>query len=461
MPRHFRVAVGGGSGAATKRREPGASQMLSASIGSLVRKVALPLCGLFIAVGVTACGGSSSASASSSSVSSSASQAASNGTGSLPTNKAKGSPIVFGLENIELNPAISYPELKEGAEAAVDYVNNNLGGIHGRPIELDTCATEGTPESSSSCAEKLVQDKPLLIVGGTDTSTTASIPIFEQAKLPYLGGLSLAGPEISSPISVQFIGGIDGLWATMGVFAVKDLHVKRLGIIYNDVTAGKASAEIAKAAAINAGLPSSEVVEASYGATASDMTPVMSAIASKNPGAIIDIGSSNQCVSMPEAHESLGITAPLLVGGACGNRATLEQAGNSVVGEYMFDAFDPTNGNNPQVELFKQVLKKYAKPTIRVDEFTQTGFSSVIDIRNGLEKLQPSELNSADILKFFRSQHNAPNFMAHPYTCKPTIVPKAPALCNTSFVVLQIKVHGQTPVIHTFVNSAPFITKLN
>ncbi|HMG62612.1 MAG TPA: hypothetical protein VK599_06660, partial [Streptosporangiaceae bacterium] len=46
--------------------------------------------------------------------------------------KATGTPYVFGMINDETG-AVTFPEARQGSIAAVDYVNNYLGGINGHP----------------------------------------------------------------------------------------------------------------------------------------------------------------------------------------------------------------------------------------------------------------------------------------------------------------------------------------
>ena len=57
---------------------------------------------------------------------------------------ATGAPVVVGFVNQENAPAGSFPELRLGAQAALRYVNEELGGAGGRPIQLATCATAGS-----------------------------------------------------------------------------------------------------------------------------------------------------------------------------------------------------------------------------------------------------------------------------------------------------------------------------
>src|SRR6202044_498753 len=104
---------------------------------------------------------------------------------------AKGKPVVFGMINLELNPQASFPEVRAAAEAAVKYVNAYGGGLDGHPIQLDTCLTDGSPATSTQCANKLVAAHPVAILGGADLSAANTLPIYKKAELAYIAGLGL------------------------------------------------------------------------------------------------------------------------------------------------------------------------------------------------------------------------------------------------------------------------------
>jgi len=55
--------------------------------------------------------------------------------------------VLVGFHNLE-GGAISLPQIREAFLAGVNYVNEELGGINGRPMKADTCNLDVTPESS-------------------------------------------------------------------------------------------------------------------------------------------------------------------------------------------------------------------------------------------------------------------------------------------------------------------------
>ncbi len=102
--------------------------------------------------------------------------------GPVPT----GSPLVLGFVTQEDSPTGSFPETRRAAQAAVAYVNEDLGGVEGRPLQLRTCRTDGSSEASQACARQLMAARPLAIIGGVDLGAGAALPAYQKAKVPYV-----------------------------------------------------------------------------------------------------------------------------------------------------------------------------------------------------------------------------------------------------------------------------------
>ena len=69
---------------------------------------------------------------------------------------ATGTPITIGMINQENTPVGSFPELSQAVQAAVEFVNNELGGIDGHPIRLEVCNTKFSAEGSTACAQQFI-----------------------------------------------------------------------------------------------------------------------------------------------------------------------------------------------------------------------------------------------------------------------------------------------------------------
>jgi ABC-type branched-subunit amino acid transport system substrate-binding protein len=100
--------------------------------------------------------------------------------------RATGGPIRIGFVNSE-GGAFSVPELRVGNEVAETYINDQLGGVNGRPLQVSRCTTDGSPEASIDCANQLVEDGVVAVVEGTDLGGDAMLPILADAGIPLVG----------------------------------------------------------------------------------------------------------------------------------------------------------------------------------------------------------------------------------------------------------------------------------
>lgn len=97
-----------------------------------------------------------------------------------------GPPVKVGFLNPSGGP-VPQPGADTGATAAVDYVNGQLGGIGGRPLELVSCDTDTTPESATSCANTFVEEGVVAVMDGFNLSSSATLPVLSSAKIPLVG----------------------------------------------------------------------------------------------------------------------------------------------------------------------------------------------------------------------------------------------------------------------------------
>ncbi|KAA1422969.1 ABC transporter substrate-binding protein [Mumia zhuanghuii] len=114
-----------------------------------------------------------------------------------PAADLDGPPIKVGF----LNPsggAVPQPGADTGAEAAVDYINGELGGINGSPLEMISCDTDTTPEKAQACANSFVEEGVVAVMDGYNLSSSATLPTLTAAKIPLVGMIpfdSVAGSK--------------------------------------------------------------------------------------------------------------------------------------------------------------------------------------------------------------------------------------------------------------------------
>src|SRR5207249_1058936 len=108
------------------------------------------------------------------------------GTTTTASKAASGQPLVIGLVSQELGQA-ALKDFAIGARAAKDYVNEQLNGIGGRPLQFLECLTDGSPEKSAACGNQFVEAKVALVFDTVDLGDPALHPILDTAGIPFVG----------------------------------------------------------------------------------------------------------------------------------------------------------------------------------------------------------------------------------------------------------------------------------
>ena len=73
--------------------------------------------------------------------------------------RARGTPIRIGTINQDTGAAGAFPELTTADRTAIDFINTELGGVDGHPIELVACNTQFSPDLSQACAQQMVAQR--------------------------------------------------------------------------------------------------------------------------------------------------------------------------------------------------------------------------------------------------------------------------------------------------------------
>jgi branched-chain amino acid transport system substrate-binding protein len=147
----------------------------------------------------------------------------------------KGDPLVIGVQSLDTGP-VAYPQNTYGAKAAEWYINNKLDGIGGRPLKLDICSGDGTPETGVKCANDFVaKDVPVLFDAYDGTSVGAMTPILKEAGIPIVG--LLAGQGVAEreayPTAFYFSGPLET--SALGMVKVlSDMGHKKASLALTD-----------------------------------------------------------------------------------------------------------------------------------------------------------------------------------------------------------------------------------
>ena len=357
-------------------------------------------------------------------------------------NAASGDPVVFGVLNLESGP-VTFPETLLAEQAAVQYVNAYKGGIGGHPIKLVTCQTDGSPATSQRCANQILDQKPVAILGAADTGAPGAFPIWENAGLAYLGGIPFTPVEQNSPNAVIFSSVSTADNAAAGSYAGKTLGAKSAAVIYTSDTQGTATAENAIIPAMTAS-GVTNITKVAIAPTASDVSAAVATAVGANPD-VIYIDAPAACPNILSSLRQLGNTAKIMGIDPCTSPPAIAGANGGAEGLYFAAPVLDPGAATDETNLYVAAMQKWA-PDAALDSLAAIGFQTVINVQAALASFATADLTKDKILAAFTTGTDHPNFMGHPYTCDGKQLPSGTAVCNSYQQIRQIQNGKAVPV---------------
>jgi len=122
-------------------------------------------------------------------------------------------PFVIAMPNLEGDPSGTFPDVREGAEAAVKLLNERLGGIGadvanrkaGRPVKLEYCGHKVDQNEAQSCANTLAAKNPQVVMPGIEFFTALMYPLFKS--FPVVETLPISIADFDQPGVISPFGG--------------------------------------------------------------------------------------------------------------------------------------------------------------------------------------------------------------------------------------------------------------
>lgn len=392
-----------------------------------MKRAAIAASAVGLAVTLAACGSSGSSSATGASGGPSGSSV-SLGTPSAP---ATGAPIkVFFFNEEGASAAASSPESYQAAQAAVDYVNKNLGGVKGRPLSLTHCATLGTPDSVTNCANQAVDAKPDVVVKGVEVASATAVPIITGAGIPYVTQNAGAPAELKTPGSYVLSAGFAAQLAPPIPYS-KSQGYKSIGVIYTNVTSLATALDgTVQKLAKQEGVKYTSVPVA---ITTGDLTPAYSALLAKKVDAIYIVTSAAQCASALKARSSLADTTPLFLSSSCNTPSVLNTVPQSVTDGALIALLDTSAvPTDKDTQTYLAAMKKY-EPSADTGSFAPSSFATIMNLYRALSTVSdPSTLNAQTIGSTLKSAKNVPLFMGggQTFTCDGSAFASSPTVCT-------------------------------
>ena len=345
--------------------------------------------------------------------------------------KATGTPIKLGMINQENTAAGSYPELSQAVDAATEFVNEQLGGIDGRPIEVEVCNTEFSAEGSTSCGQQFVEAEVPAVLGGIDVFGNG-IDTLGENGIPYIGGIPISTQSVEATNSFQWSGGTWGASVAFAWYAAETLDAKTVSIVYGEFGSITHSAEVAQQVLEAADV---DVQMVPYPIMATDLSSALNAAASTDPDALFIMAADSGCKAGFDGVASLDIEATAFYVGACASPAITNEAGTDKTNGAIFNVEGPVGREPPDPDfvLYSAVIDQYGDGLDPVGAGTVSfrSFMNLFSIMNQLD----GDITAKAITDELRDQVDTPSFSGHDYTCDGEQFPGLPSMCSPQQVL--------------------------
>jgi branched-chain amino acid transport system substrate-binding protein len=359
-------------------------------------------------------------------------------------------PVTVGWVNQQGGQQVIGALATNGAQLAVKYINDQLGGIDGHPLVLSTCFITSAEEEGTTCAQKFLANKSISVidVGAVAIGIQSLYSTLGTAK-PVITGVSVTPVDSTKANAVILFGDVTHVLGPFGTYASQVLHAKTAALVYPDI-AGITDG----AAAISASLKAAGVTVKSvaYDPNETDLIGPLTSAGASSADLVIPYTEAGGCVDLAKGLKQLGITdaKKILSAPLCLNTQVAQGLGGDFpIWTYAIASSlygDPTD---PGMPAYMKVTAQYGQTANAPDPWNIVSFGQMLTTARFLNQLGYSGITPSAVLakaKAFTGPValGAPSLQCGKY-------PSAPAVCNdrTQFFLYKGK--------HVFVKTAGWL----
>lgn len=307
-----------------------------------------------------------------------------------------GDTVRIGLLNQENDPIGSFPEFRLGVEGAAEYINSELDGIGGRPVEIVSCV-HNSVEAAQNCAQELATSDIVSLINGVNIWTFAFDFYGTMGSTPIIGGLPLFPADYDQPNARYFNGGSISIYAAMARFAAEELQVGKVAVLLNQNPAATAALEQGLQPIFDQFGVEYSVIDVPLPLT--DAIPPVSQAAAADADLVMLLAAADECVPIIRARDQLGIAAETMIYSAtCADEDVYNEVGDLLVGSWMHrpayfdvDPWAPAEVRDLIAENENQIAT-YA-PDAPDAAFTGLGFTTLLEVHDLYEEIGPDNLS--------------------------------------------------------------------
>jgi branched-chain amino acid transport system substrate-binding protein len=239
-----------------------------------------------------------------------------------PGGAASGDPIKIGYINQE-GGTPAFPEASVGIDAGVWFINNFLGGVGGRPIELVKCFVTKEEDGQKCGQEMLANEDVQTVITGALLNGNAPLLDTLKDKKPVFIGNPVTTPEFLATDGFALTPGSPGVIQGLAILAAKYVpelegkEVKKVAVVYNDNPAGTVAFEALTKPVLAAFGVEVTGVPVADTAGATEMATAIQSSGADTADVFYPLVTIQGCIGVYDALKTLEIETTVVTTGLC------------------------------------------------------------------------------------------------------------------------------------------------
>ncbi len=378
--------------------------------------------------------------------------------GSSGSDKATGTPVTIGIiTDAGGSGGIGTgPLVEQGAKAATEYLDADLGGLEGHKVNLYICENQNTPAGGQTCANDMVQHGVVAVVEPFTGQGQTEVPTIVGAGIPYITISGASTAELTSPGAFDIEGGFPAYLGAMALSA-KQHGLKKVAFLVENVPAAIQGAQELGGIVYKAAGVSYTVIPVNPGTA--DISPQMQSAVSGGAQAVGMVGDVTLCSSFLQAYNTLGLKLPKYVLSTCQDPSILDSAtlDKALAGSYITTTTQSSKADDAE---YAAVIKKFdpkASPNPNVSSNQADGVTPVLTLA-AIMKGSTQPVTAAGIKEQVQTATNVtiPLSGGLKFSCNGKAIPLLKDVCSSSAAIGVIQSGKTGKVTHiTVYNPTP------
>ncbi len=282
---------------------------------------------------------------------------ASSGNSGSGSGKATGSPVTIGIitDAGGAGGIGTGPLVEQGAKAATEYLDADLGGLEGHKVNLYICENQNTPAGGQTCANDMVQHGVVAVVEPFTGQGQTEVPTIVGAGIPYITISGASTAELTSAGAFDIEGGFPAYLGAMALSA-KQHGLKKVAFLVENVPAAIQGAQELGGIVYKAAGVGYTVIPVNPGTA--DISPQMQSAVSGGAQAVGMVGDVTLCSSFLQAYNTLGLKLPKYVLSTCQDPSILDSAtlDKALAGSYITTTTQSSKADDAE---YAAIIKKF------------------------------------------------------------------------------------------------------